>query len=185
MILYTSDLHLGHANIIKHDGRPFHDCDEMDHVLIELWNGRVQPDDTVYIVGDFIFRSANPPAWYLKKMKGHKILIPGNHDDKLLKDPEALSYFERVEQMMEIEDESRHIQLCHYPLVEWNAYYSGSWHVYGHIHNRKNETYEIMRKKAHALNAGCMINNYMPVNFHELIKNNEVFRNLEGREWFG
>ena len=120
--------------------------------------------------------SANPPAWYLKKMKGHKILIPGNHDDKLLKDPEALSYFDRIEPLLEIQDEGRHIRLCHYPIAEWNSYFRGSWHIYGHIHNRKNETYEIMRKKERALNAGCMINNYMPVTFQELVKNNELFR---------
>ena len=46
MILYTSDLHFGHSNVIGFDHRPFADVAEMDHVLIELWNGRVQPDDT-------------------------------------------------------------------------------------------------------------------------------------------
>ncbi|MCR5625250.1 MAG: hypothetical protein K6G11_08430 [Lachnospiraceae bacterium] len=57
MILYTSDLHFGHANVVGFDHRPFADRDEMDHVLIELWNGRVQPNDTVYIVGDLCYRS--------------------------------------------------------------------------------------------------------------------------------
>ncbi len=36
-----------------------------------------------------------------------------------------------------------------------------------------------MKKKDHALNAGCMINNYMPVSFEELIRNNEIFKNAE------
>ena len=40
MILYTADLHFGHNNIIKYDSRPFKDADDMDHVLIELWNGK-------------------------------------------------------------------------------------------------------------------------------------------------
>ena len=38
MNLYISDLHLGHANVIKFDGRPFADVDEMDRMLIEMWN---------------------------------------------------------------------------------------------------------------------------------------------------
>ena len=76
MILYTSDLHFGHSNVIRFDHRPFADRDEMDHVLIELWNGRVQPDDTVYIVGDFCYRSDHAPEWYLRQLKGHKWARP-------------------------------------------------------------------------------------------------------------
>lgn len=34
-----------------------------------------------------------------------------------------------------------------------------------------------MKKKDHALNAGCMINNYMPASFDELVRNNEIFKN--------
>ena len=53
MNLYISDLHFGHKNVIGFDHRPFIDTDEMDHCLIKLWNTRVQPDDHVYVVGDF------------------------------------------------------------------------------------------------------------------------------------
>ena len=176
MILYTSDLHFGHANAIKFDHRPFGDKDEMDRVLIELWNSRVQPDDTVYIVGDICYKSEHPPAWYLRRLKGHKILILGNHDWRLQDDPEALHYLEGVEKMLQIQDGDKKIVLCHYPLAEWDGYYHGTWHIYGHIHNTKNETYEIMKNKERALNAGCMINNYTPASFNELVRNNEAYR---------
>ncbi len=182
MNLYTSDLHLGHANVIKHDNRPFHDVEEMDKTLIELWNARVSKDDHVYIVGDLIFRSDKDPVWYLDKLKGHKHLIIGNHDEKLLKHEkaiEAIDYFDSIDKIKDINDDGKRIVLCHYPMIEWNAYYHGSWHIYGHIHNRRNEAYEPMKKKDHALNAGCMINNYMPVSFEELIRNNEIFKNAE------
>ena len=33
-----------------------------------------------------------------------------------------------------------------------------------------------MKQFDRALNAGCMINGYMPVTFVELIKNNEIFK---------
>ena len=55
-------------------------------------------------------------------------------------------------------------------------YFRKSWHIYGHIHNKKAETYEIMKTKEHALNAGCMINNYAPASFNELIRNNKIFQ---------
>ena len=57
MNLYTSDLHFGHKNVIEFDHRPFNNVDEMDHFMIESWNSKVQPNDTVYILGDFSYRS--------------------------------------------------------------------------------------------------------------------------------
>ena len=180
MKLYISDLHFGHENVIRFDGRPFTNADEMDLTLIELWNARVQEDDTVYIVGDLCYRSALPAEWYLNQLKGHKYLILGNHDGQILKNPAAQSLLEGIETTMQIEDGGERITLCHYPIAEWNAYHRGAWHIYGHIHNRRDETYHFMKTKKHALNAGCMINGYMPVSLKELIRNNERFQAEEG-----
>ena len=177
MNLYTADLHFGHNNIIKHDHRPFFDTEEMDKCLIDLWNGRVYKDDTVYIIGDFCFKNGKPEEWYLKQLKGHKILIIGNHDTELFKNPTAMSYFEDVQQILTISDQDKRICLCHYPLAEWDGYYHGVWHIYGHIHNNKNEAYSVMKDKERALNAGCMINNYTPVSFKELYENNQRYKN--------
>ena len=57
MKLYISDLHFGHRNVIGFDHRPFSDVEEMDRVLISLWNSRVSKDDEVYIIGDFCYRT--------------------------------------------------------------------------------------------------------------------------------
>ena len=57
MIFYTSDLHLGHANIIRHCNRPFASAEEMDEVLIENWNAKVTNADTIHILGDLMFRN--------------------------------------------------------------------------------------------------------------------------------
>ena len=176
MNLYTSDLHFGHENVIRFDDRPFSDIEEMDRTLIEMWNARVRDEDTVYIVGDVCFRSKKPAAWYLKQLKGRKILIFGNHDIGLTNDQEALSFFEATDKMMHVSDQGEQICLCHYPLAEWNKYHRGSWHIYGHIHNRRDDTYHFMRNRDHALNAGCMINGYMPVSFRELVQNNIRFK---------
>ena len=58
MIFYTSDLHLGHANVIRFDKRPFADVEEMDQYIITRWNNRVSEDDTVYILGDICHRNS-------------------------------------------------------------------------------------------------------------------------------
>lgn len=57
MNLYISDLHFGHANVIKHDSLPFSDVDEMDRIMMERCNAAVNEDDDVYVVGDFCYRS--------------------------------------------------------------------------------------------------------------------------------
>lgn len=88
-IFYISDTHFGHKNCIKFDNRPFETVEEMDQTLIDNWNKKVSDEDTVYIIGDFIYRSGNTFEWYLKQLKGKKILVSGNHDWQLLEDEKA------------------------------------------------------------------------------------------------
>ena len=52
-VYFTSDLHLEHANIIKHCDRPFESTEQMDHQLIANINAIVGQRDTLYILGDF------------------------------------------------------------------------------------------------------------------------------------
>lgn len=177
MNLYISDLHFGHSNVINFDRRPFADRDEMDQAMITLWNSKVSADDHVYIVGDFCYRNENTADWYLRQLKGHKHLVIGNHDSETLKNERAMSYFESVDKMLHVTDKDKHICLCHFPLAEWNGYRKGHWHIYGHIHGRKEETYEFMRTKEKALNAAACINNYTPASVDELIRNNQLHRN--------
>ena len=68
MIFFTSDLHLGHENCIRLCNRPFSSIEEMDETLIENWNYKVTGKDTVYILGDLIYRSQKPPEEYLRRV---------------------------------------------------------------------------------------------------------------------
>ena len=180
-IFYIADLHFGHKNVIDFDHRPFSNLESMDRTLIELWNRKVTDADHVYIIGDFACRNTKGEEWYLQQLHGHKHLIIGNHDMKLLNNAAALSCLESVDKMKHISDSGTQICLCHFPLAEWNGYYRGHTHIYGHIHNAKNEAAHFMRTKSHALNAGCMINGYAPVTLSELIANNYIWK-MDGRE---
>ncbi len=180
MIYYIADTHFGHFNVIKFDKRPYKTVQDMDRELIGNWNCRVREDDHVYFLGDVCFRNEKPADWYLRQLWGHKHLIVGNHEDAVLNNPEARKYFESIDQIKEIKDvlngQQIKIVLCHYPIIEWNGKFHGSWHIYGHIHNNLGDTYDVMSKESHALNAGVCINNYMPVSFKELIDNNKAFQ---------
>ena len=177
MIYYIGDTHFGHSAVIGFDNRPFENVEEMDRQLIALWNSRVTSNDEIYILGDFAFRNEKTFSWYLKQLKGKKHLIVGNHDGKLLKDVEALNYFASINYYLEIADEKRRVILSHYPLAEWNGFHRQSYHVYGHIHGNTEGVYQYMKQFDKALNAGCMINNYLPVSLNELIENNNFFKN--------
>jgi len=174
--LYIGDTHFGHSSVINFDQRPFADQDEMEQVMFHLWNSRVQKDDDVWIIGDFCYRSDKDPVTYLRKLKGKKHLLIGNHDGAIMKSPVALSYFESVERICTIHDGENRIIACHFPLAEWEGMYHGSWHVYAHIHKSQEATYEFMKTRERALNAGCMINNYSPVSFRELVANNQAYK---------
>ena len=180
MIFFTADLHLGHANIIKHCDRPFSSVEEMDERLISAWNSRVRPNDTVYILGDLIFRSTASPDSYLCQLRGKKHLILGNHDKDWVKKADMSQHFVSVERFAEISTGKHKITLCHYPLMSWNQIAKGSYMIHGHIHNNRDAIYfPLMREMPNLLNAGVEINNYRPVKFDELVKNNENFKARE------
>ena len=169
MNLYTADLHFGHRSVLRFDHRPFSDVDAMDEAMIKLWNDRVHDDDDVYILGDFAYRNEKSEEWYLKQLKGRKHLIIGNHDTKLLKNEAAMSYFESVDKMMHVSDSGVEICLCHFPLAEWNGYYKGHTHFYGHIHNNEdNEIREFMKTRQNAYNVGCMFYGYAPASLQQI-----------------
>jgi calcineurin-like phosphoesterase family protein len=90
LIYFTSDYHLGHANIIRYCGRPYKDLEEMDNSIINNHNSRVCEGDIVYHIGDFCFRNSpggkkgegvtDRAGDYHKKLNGRIIHILGNHD---------------------------------------------------------------------------------------------------------
>ena len=171
MNYYIADMHLGHENILRFDPRPFLSVNEMNRVLIDNWNRKVNADDNVYIIGDFCYRSETPPSWYLEQLKGIKHFIQGNHDGYLLKDREVMKHIVSVDKMLHVVDGKEHIVLCHFPIAQWNGFSHGSWHIYGHIHGRTGKVSEFMKSQRKALNAGCMLNGYAPVTMAELIRN--------------
>lgn len=179
MNLYISDTHFGHRHVIRFDGRPFSDVEQMDYTIMALWNDRVQADDDVWILGDFCYRAEKAPEWYLRQLKGHKHLIVGNHDKVTLESKNAYQYLETIDTMVNVKDqlnrENVQVILLHYPMAEWPHIHRGAYHLFGHIHNRMDDTYYFMKERARAFNAGCMINNYTPASLREIIENNKRF----------
>ncbi|MBR1659205.1 MAG: metallophosphoesterase [Oscillospiraceae bacterium] len=134
MIRYIADTHFDHDSILAYDNRPFDSVQAMNEALIERWNRVVGPEDLTWILGDFCAGDTARWAEVLDRLNGKKALILGNHDSRGT--AEALrERFEDVAEYREIDDEGRHVVLCHYPIPAFHDHYFGWFHLYGHVHS--------------------------------------------------
>ena len=134
----TSDLHFGHTNIMKFcpvsRARFNNDVEYMNEQMIKEWNEIVNPGDIVYILGDVAFLPAAKAVSILKRLNGDLILIEGNHDRKLLKDPAFRNCFMEVHQYLHLTYDKTFVTMFHYPIAEWDQMHRGSVHFHGHLH---------------------------------------------------
>lgn len=129
---FTSDLHFGHANIIKHCRRPFATVEEMDEALIHHWQARVKPGDEVYVLGDLSFHRADRTNEILRRLPGQKFLIKGNHDHR--KELKKLTRIAWWKHYHEVRIDGQLVVLSHFPFETWNCAQHGSYHLHGHSH---------------------------------------------------
>lgn len=177
MIYFTADTHFGHANIIKMCERPFPDVETMNESMIAAWNERVRGNDTVYVVGDMFFRCPDPES-ILKRLKGKKRLIVGNHDSTWMSKVDMGRYFLSVDSFLETSDGAHALTLCHYPMVTWK-HTIRSYMIHGHIHaDTGADFWPLLRCRENVLNAGVDVNGFRPVTFDELVENTRKFKAL-------
>jgi len=167
-VYFTADLHLGHENIIDLCSRPFEKVAEMDRALAAQWNAVVRPEDTIYVLGDFAYRSRRSVDSYLAELNGTKHLIIGNHDDaNTLKAKGWAS----VQPYLEIAGAGRKIVLCHYPMRAWHGSYRDSWMLHGHCHGR-------MAAIRQSCDVGVDAWHYTPVGYPQLMARMEKLQSL-------
>lgn len=134
----------------------------MRGLLIATWNEWVRGNDTVYIVGDMFFRCPNPES-VLKRLKGKKRLIVGNHDSTWMGKVELSRCFLSVDSFLETSDGAHSLTLCHYPMLTWK-HAMRSYMIHGHIHaDTKSDSWPLLRRRENALNADMDVNGYCPV----------------------
>lgn len=168
MIYFTSDLHFHHKKVIEFSSRPFSFVEEMNQALIENWNHRVTPQDSVYILGDLTLKGTQLAMEALEQLQGKKYLVKGNHDLFVEKDYFNHSLFEEISPYMELRTNHQLYVLCHYPMEEWNGYFRDSIHLHGHIHGmpQYNENQRAMGNRRY--DVGVDANGYAPVSLEEI-----------------
>ena len=152
--------------------RPFENLEQMHQKIKQNWNAVVSEQDDVYIIGDVCLGFNGEIAEYLRKLHGKKHLVIGNHDRKYLANQNFRALFESIDNYLLIDDEERKVVLFHYPILEWDGYFKGYYHIYGHIHNNDaNFANQLLTREEfrNAFNAGTDLHDFTPQTLSQLI----------------
>lgn len=160
------DLHFFDKNIIRFGCRPFQSVLEMNEMLIKNWNGVVNKNDVVYVIGDFFdFGNCNIQDIHntIAQLNGTIVLIVGNHD---------LPYVENLRTLITVIDypivKDGFWILSHEPMyVSMNTPYAN---IFAHVH--KNPMYRDVSPRSFCASAERI--NYTPIllqDVYEMVRN--------------
>lgn len=132
----ASDPHFLHKNILNFcpNTRLGADHEEMTEILIQNWNKQVNPQDTVYLLGDVFFCKFEKAVSIAKRLNGEIHLILGNHDQVIQKNPALQECFYSIEHYRKVSIGGRTVIMFHYPMLEWEQCHYGAYALFGHVH---------------------------------------------------
>lgn len=171
----TSDLHFGHANIIRYCNRPFRDVAHMNAELVRRWNERVAPGDEVWVLGDVALGSIPRSLELVRSLHGEKHLVAGNHDrcwegnrrhERWVDRYRDAGFVEIVTQTEIDLGGGTVLPACHFPyegdshdedrFIPYRPIDDGRWLLHGHVHDR-------WRVHDRQINVGCDVWDWAPV----------------------
>jgi len=144
----------------------------MRMVMMANHNEVVKKNDTTIHVGDFSFGLPIATLRILESLNGHHIMIPGSHDQPLLRILKKENFrhgeyeggiFEYRGQRVETWIKNNPVIADHYCLRTWARSHYNSWHVYGHSHGK-------LEPIGKSWDVGVDNNNFYPVSEDQLIK---------------
>lgn len=194
-IYFTADWHVGHANCLKFDKRPFRDLNHMHESLIKNFNYLVPKHGITYFLGDMGFRGNGLLRSIIDQLNGTKVLVRGNHDGK--SDAMYNAGFDVVVEKAQISIGNNIITMTHCPLhgvyredtrnmrshtpgENWHKEakhmhkYSiedfGQFHLHGHIHSSKTKTISSkIDDTGRQMDVGVTAWNYKPVTMSDIM----------------
>lgn len=150
MDYFTSDLHLGHALMLKdtYDSqyrKLYASMEEHDQGIIDKINSRAKSGDKLYILGDVSYHKPMQTSMLMRQIKADIILIKGNHDHPQNKSNDRLpeivmqelsEYHTYLERKFTVSTEGPAQLICmmHFPITHWHKQHYGSWMLHGHLH---------------------------------------------------
>lgn len=165
-LLFWSDLHFEHHNIIKYAGRPFEGTEHMNQQLIKNYWENVTDKDIVVFGGDVAFGDVEDIVEMMKNLPGKKVLVLGNHDfDKnkcIYREYNCFDVVTLAFTMQRIiEGKTYNVLVTHYP-VHADVLPPNTINIHGHIHQNKSGQKQINMSVEHV--------GFKPVSMEEQIK---------------
>lgn len=173
MIFFTSDTHFfAQGKAVTDFG--YHDVKKLLTHIQKNWNAKVNPEDTVYHLGDLFSRSLRTNLRavvdYLNSLNGQMYLIHGNYDSGSEHVLDHTSII-RLPELYELDTGLLDfpLVLCHYPLYRWNNDHQSSIHLYGHVHGTISRQYQLEHPLA--FDVGLMNSkNFTPFSLDEILR---------------
>lgn len=165
-LLFWSDLHFYHNNIIEYAERPFNNTEQMNQKMISNYWSNVTDKDIVIFGGDIAYGEVEDTVKYLRDMPGKKVLVLGNHDfDKnkaVYRDYKVFDLVTLAFVMQRIIDgQTYNIIVTHYP-IHAEALPEMTINIHGHIHHYKAGPKNINMSVEHV--------NFTPVSMEQAIE---------------
>lgn len=136
-ILFWSDQHFYHTNIIKFSNRPFESVEHMNSSMLTNYFENVLENDVVVFGGDVAFGEVDEVKSLLQYLPGIKVLVLGNHEFGKKNDYRNYDIFDATEMCFVfykmIDKKMCNVLVTHYPID--NKYLPpNTINIHGHIH---------------------------------------------------
>ena len=134
----------------------------------------------MYFLGDLSSEGYTRLVLVLKRIKGIKHIILGNHDMWFVDDVNIFNNLKKIasiETVSMIRDGDKKVFLCHYPIMDWPEIEQGGYHLYGHIHNKIKPQIKEYYKDKLAFNVSSDVLQHEPKTLEELVALKEANKN--------
>jgi calcineurin-like phosphoesterase family protein len=135
MNFFTSDLHIGDKTIAHWRG--FDSVEAHDELLLSRLTERVGSDDELWILGDVCKATVAAVRALREALACERVhIVIGNHDtgSKFLTCGgwASVDYYAQVGKVAR---EGYKFVMSHYPMLDWDRAFHGSYMLHGHIHS--------------------------------------------------
>ena len=159
MIYLTSDTFFGRHNSSKQRG--FETSEDMDQVMIDKWNSKINENDIVWHLGNF--------AWDIISAENALVQLNGNINLIMSEIDLGLKEIYDTHNVVQMHGyyilESKGCVLSHWPMVNWPAknHSTPSLHIHGN-----NKEYKSDLNKENRFNVNCELWSLEPVSLESL-----------------